>query len=153
MSCSSSSSIASSSFSPSASRTLRPLSSAGLWDAETMIPAASVPSAARNASAGVGTTPDDVDRHAQARRAGGDGGHEHVARATGVLADDDGSARADEVLGRRATERERGRGLQVDVRDAADAVGAEQAWHGWSFPLERGWATVRLSGRPRRRRL
>ena len=57
MSCSSSSSTASSSFSPSASRTLRPLSSAGLCEAETMIPAASSPSAARNASAGVGTTP------------------------------------------------------------------------------------------------
>ena len=57
ISCSSSSSTASSSLSPSASRTLRPLSSAGLCEAETMIPAASSPSAARKASAGVGTTP------------------------------------------------------------------------------------------------
>ena len=43
ISCSSSSSTPSSSFSPSASRTLRPLSSAGLCDAETMIPAAKSP--------------------------------------------------------------------------------------------------------------
>ena len=57
MSCSSSSSTASSSFSPSASSTFRPLSSAGLCEAETMIPAASSPSAVRNARAGVGTTP------------------------------------------------------------------------------------------------
>ena len=57
ISCSSSSSIASSSFSPAASRTLRPLSSAGLWDAETMIPAAKSPDPARNARAGVGTQP------------------------------------------------------------------------------------------------
>ena len=73
---------------------------------------------------------DDVDRHAQARRAGRDRGHEHVARAPRVLPDDDGAARPDEALRRRAAERERGRGLQVDVGDAADAVGAEQAWHG-----------------------
>ncbi len=43
MSCSSSSSTASSSFRPCSSRTLRPLSSAGLCEAETMIPAANLP--------------------------------------------------------------------------------------------------------------
>ena len=57
ISASSSSSRSSSSFRPLGSSTLRPLSSAGLCDAETMIPAANPPPPARNARAGVGTTP------------------------------------------------------------------------------------------------
>ena len=57
MSASSSSSTASSSLSPAESRTLSPLSAAGLCEAETMIPAANGPSPAMNARAGVGTTP------------------------------------------------------------------------------------------------
>ena len=57
MSCSSRSSTASSSLRPRPSSTLSPLSSAGLWDAETMIPAAKEPVPARNARAGVGSTP------------------------------------------------------------------------------------------------
>ena len=39
-----------SSLSPSRSRPLSPVPSAGLWDADTMIPAANSPSPARNAS-------------------------------------------------------------------------------------------------------
>jgi hypothetical protein len=33
-------------------------------------------------------------------------------------------------MGGRPAEGERGRRLEVDVGDTADAVGAEQAWHG-----------------------
>ena len=37
---------------------------------------------------------------------------------------------ADQVMGGRPAEGERGRRLEVDVRDTTDSVGAEQAWHG-----------------------
>ena len=94
-----------------------------------MIPAASSPSAVRNASAGRRHDADDVDVHAEARRARGDRGHEHVAGPAGVLADDDRAARPDEPLRGRPAERERRRRLEVDVRDPADPVRPEQAWH------------------------
>ncbi len=56
-SASSSSSTASSSLRPRWSSTLRPLSWAGLCDAETITPAANCPEPARKARAGVGRTP------------------------------------------------------------------------------------------------
>ena len=89
---------------PRSSSTLRPLSSAGLWEAETMIPAANSGWPARNASAGVGRTPVDVDVDAERRRPGRDGRHEHVAGSPRVLADDQRIARAHEPMGGRAAE-------------------------------------------------
>ena len=72
---------------------------------------------------------DDVDVRSEAARPGGDGRHEHVARSTGVLADDDRPTRPDEAMGDGPPEGV-GRGrLEVDVGDAADAIGAEQASH------------------------
>ena len=121
--------MASSSLSPSASRTLRPLSSAGLCEAETMIPAANGPVPARNARAGVGHDPDDVDVDAEARRAGRDRRHEHVARAARVLADDDRAARPGQPVRGRPAQGVGERRLEVDVGDAADAVRPEQAGH------------------------
>ena len=72
---------------------------------------------------------DDVDVDAEAGRPGDDGGHEHVARAARVLADDDRPAAADQPMGDRAPEGVGQGRLEVDVGDAADAVGAEQAGH------------------------
>ena len=148
MSCSSSSSIASSSFRPGRSSTLRPLSSAGLCDAETMIPAAKSPVPARNASAGVGTHAGEVDVGAEARRAGRDRGHEHVARAARVLADDERAARAGELVRRRPAEGVGERRLQVDVGDAADPVRAEEARHATAIGRgRRRWRPARVIGR------
>ena len=70
---------------------------------------------------------DHVDVHAQAGRAGRDGRHEHVPRAPGVLADDDAAARLDQPLRGRPAEGIGHRRLEVDIRDTADPVGAEQA--------------------------
>ena len=86
MSCSRASSAGSSSLRPRLSSTLRPLSSAGLCEAETMIPAANAPLPARKARAGVGRTPAILDVRAHARGAGGDRRHQHPARAPRVLA-------------------------------------------------------------------
>ncbi len=69
----------------------------------------------------------DVD--AEAGRAGGDRGDEHVARSAGVLADDEGAARTDEPARGRTAERVGEGGLQVDVRDATDPVRAEESGH------------------------
>ena len=70
-----------------------------------------------------------VDVRAHARRPGGDRRDEHVARSPCVLAHDQRPADADDLVRRRAPERERERGAQVDVRGAADSVRAEQAGH------------------------
>ena len=127
MSCSSSSSMASSSLSPSASRTLSPLSSAGLCEAETMIPAANGAGPGEVGEGRRRDDADDVDVDAEAGRAGRDGGHEHVARAARVLADDDGAAGAAQAVRRRPAEGVGEGRLEVDVGDAADAVGAEES--------------------------
>ena len=81
---------------------------------------------------------DDVDVDAEARRAGRDGGHEHVARAARVLADEDAPPGPDQVLRGRPAERVGQGRLEVDVGDATDAVGAEQAGHGVSRRARRG---------------
>ena len=65
----------------------------------------------------------------EARRPGGDRGHEHVARAARVLADDDRPAVPDQSVGDGPAEGVGRRRLEVDVGDAADPVRAEQASH------------------------
>ena len=70
---------------------------------------------------------DHVHVHAQAGRPGRDGRHEHVAGTAGVLADDDAAARADQSLRGRTAEGIGHRRLEVDIRDTADPIGAEQA--------------------------
>ena len=84
-----------------------------------------------------GDDADDMDVGSEARRAGGDGRHEHVARPARVLSDDDRAARPGQTMGDRPSEGVGDGGLQVDVGDTADPVGAEQARH------------RRLSRRPR----
>ena len=74
--------------------------------------------------------PDDLDLGAETAGAGRDGGHEHVARAPRVLAHDQGPTRPDQAVGGRPTEAVGESRFQVDVRDTADPVGAEQAGHG-----------------------
>ena len=54
-------------------------------------------------------------------------GDQHVAGPTGVLADHQRPAGADQVMGRGTAEGEGEGGLQVDVRDATNPVGAEEA--------------------------
>ena len=129
MSASSSSSMSSSSLSPRWSRTLSPLSSAGLCDAETMIPAAKSPWPARNARAGVGTTPtwwtSTPMLVAPAAIAATNMSHERRVS----WPDDERAARPDEPMGGRPAEGVRDRRLEVDVRDAADPVGAEEPGH------------------------
>ena len=73
--------------------------------------------------------PGHVHVAAQARGAGGDGGHEHAARAPGVLADHHGAARPRQLVRNGATERVGDGGPEVDVGDAADPVRAEEASH------------------------
>ena len=94
-----------------------------------MIPAAKSPCAGEERERRRRDDAGDVDVRAQARRAGGDRGHEHVARAARVLADDQRAARPDEAVRGRPPEGVGERRLQVDVGDAADAVGAEEACH------------------------
>ena len=108
-----------------------------------MIPAANGPCPAMNARAGVGTTPTMWTSTPEARRAGGDGRHEHVARSARVLADHDRPAATDQPVGDGPAEGVRERRLQVDVGDAADPVGAEQAGHGRSAPRPRATRTAR----------
>ena len=159
ISCSSSSSTASSSLSPASSSTLRPLSSAGLCDAETMIPAANVPCPARNASAGVGTTPTTWTSTprlvAPAAIAATNMSPERRVSWPTTMA----PPRPTRCVGDRPAEGIGGRRLEVDVGDAADAVGAEQAGHRGQPPLgcRRSAATcavmvtVTVDGRGRRR--
>ena len=79
---------------------------------------------------------DDVDVDAEARRAGDDGRDEHVPRAAGVLADDDGCTGLGQPTRRRPAEGV-GRGRpQVDIGDATDAVRAEQSSHRVARPAE-----------------
>ena len=66
---------------------------------------------------------------AEARRTGSDRGDEHVAGSPGVLAHHQRAVGTHEPMGRRAAERVGQRRLQVDVRDAADSIGAEEAGH------------------------
>ena len=72
---------------------------------------------------------DDVDVGAEAGRPGRQGGHEHVARAARVLADDDRTAAADQPRRHGPPERVGDGRLEVDVGHATDAVRAEQAGH------------------------
>ena len=66
---------------------------------------------------------------AEARRTGRDRGDEHVAGSPGVLAHDQRTSGTHEPVGRRAAERVGERRFQVDVRDAADSIGTEEAGH------------------------
>ena len=68
-------------------------------------------------------------RRRPARRAGRDRGHEHVARAARVLADDERAAGPDQPARGRPAEGVGERRLEVDVGDAADSVRAEEAGH------------------------
>ena len=72
---------------------------------------------------------DLMDVDAEAGRPGRDGRHEHVAGATGVLADDERSPTLPEVAGGGSTEVEREGRLEIDVGDATDPVRPEQSWH------------------------
>ena len=94
-----------------------------------MIPPMNIPRPARKARAGVGHDADRVDVDAEARRPGRDGGHEHVAGATRVLADDERSPIGPEVARGGSTEVEGEGRLEVDVGDATDPIRPEQSWH------------------------
>ena len=69
-----------------------------------MIPAANGPLPAMIREGRGRHDADDVDVDAEARRPGRDGGHEHVARATRVLPDDDRAAAPDQPMGDRPAE-------------------------------------------------
>ena len=56
-------------------------------------------------------------------------GDEHVPGPAGVLPDEEPATRTRQAAGDRSAERVREGGLQVDVRDAPDAVRAEEAAH------------------------
>jgi hypothetical protein len=73
---------------------------------------------------------DDVGVDAHAGRAGRDSRHEHVTRTAGVLPDNDRATAADEPMRDGAPQGVRQGRFQVDIRDTADPVGAEQACHG-----------------------
>ena len=92
-----------------------------------------------------------VDVDAEARRTGRDRGDEHVAGAPGVLADDERAALADELVGRGPAEGVGERRLEIDVGDAADAVGPEEPRH-VRAPPRRGPADGAAGGRRRRAR-
>ncbi len=89
--------------------------------------------------------PDPMDVDAQTGRPADDGGHEHVTRAAGVLADDDRPTGAGQSSCRRPTEIVGDGRLELDVGDAPDAVGTEQTRHLGSARGRRG------RGRRRRR--
>ena len=107
-----------------------------------MIPAANGPVAGDERERRRRHDADDVDVDAEARRPGDDGGHEHVARPARVLADDDRPATTGQAMRDRPPERVGEGRLQLDVGDAADAVGAEQAGHG-SAPADGDGAAER----------
>src|SRR4029077_16436113 len=73
--------------------------------------------------------PDPVDVDTEARRAAADPRHEHVARATGVLADDDRPAGPGQPGRRRPPQVVSDGRLEIDVGDAPDAGRPEQAAH------------------------
>ena len=73
-------------------------------------------------------------------------GDEHVARAARVLADDERAAAPDQPVGGRPAQGVGERGLEIDVRDAADAVRAEEAGHGYGSP-DGDRAASRVGGR------
>ncbi len=70
---------------------------------------------------------DDVDVDAERGRARGDGRDEHVTRPARVLAHHDRAAGAGEPVRGGPAEGVGEGGLEIDVGDATDAVGAEQA--------------------------
>ena len=107
-----------------------------------MIPAANVAAAGEERERRRGHDADQVDVDAHARRPGRDRRHEHVARAAGVLADDERAARPDELVGRRPAEGVGEGRLEVDVGDAADPVGAEEAGHRQGACRSTGTATA-----------
>ena len=129
ISCSISSSMPSSSLRPLPSRTFSPLSSAGLCDAETMIPAAKSPVPARNARAGVGTQPAIRTSAPRLVAPAAIAETNMSPGAARVLPDDELAALADEPMGGGAPERVGEGRLELDVGDAADPVGPEEAGH------------------------
>ena len=70
---------------------------------------------------------DGVNVHSEAGGAGHDRGYEHVARAAGVLTDDDAAALPGQAMRRGAAERIRESRLEVDVGYATDSIRAEQS--------------------------
>ena len=134
ISCSRASSAGSSSLRPRLSRTLSPLSSAGLWDAETMTPAANDPEPARKARAGVGRIPTTwTSRRGWPRRPPATrracSPERRVSWPSTI-----GATRAGQLVGHRPAQRVGQRRTQVDVGDAADPVGAEEAAHRQGAP-------------------
>ena len=105
------------------------MSSAGLWDAETMIPAAKSPVPARNARAGVGTQPATWTSTprlvAPAVIAATNMSPERRVSWPTTIA----PPWPDELVGGRPAEGVGEGRLEVDVGDAADPVGAEEAGH------------------------
>jgi hypothetical protein len=69
---------------------------------------------------------DHVHVDTETRGARGDRRDEHVTRAARVLAHDDAPARSGHPLRRRPAQRVGHRRFEVDIRDTADPVGAEQ---------------------------
>ena len=108
-----------------------------------MIPAANGPLPGHEREGRRRHDADDVDVDAEARRAGRDGRHEHVARATRVLARRRSPHRDRRAVGDGPAERVGEGRLQVDVGDAADPVGAEQAGHRGQPP---GWGDAPPDG-------
>ena len=78
-----------------------------------------------------------VDVGAGGGAAGHQRRHQHVARATRVLAHQDAATRAGQAGGDGAAQRVGQRGLEVLVGDAADAVGAEEVAHEASATVTR----------------
>ena len=70
-----------------------------------------------------------VDVRAHRRRAGDQGGRQHVAGAPRVLADHDGASGRHQAAHRRASQGVRQRGPQVHVGHPPDAIGAKETGH------------------------
>ena len=107
---------------PPRANSLMPLSRYGLWEAEITAPR-QLRRAASKATTGRGHDAEAVDDDAFAGQAGDERRLQHGRRQAGV-ATDDGFRAAEDTAGG-ATEVEGERGGEVDVGDAADAVGPE----------------------------
>ena len=98
----------------------------------------------------MGQTPSAVDVSAGAGASGHQRGHEHVARAAGVLAHEDVSTGSRQPGGDGSAEGVGERRLEVLVGDAADAVGAEEVAQDAADTVTRTVSGVmRTASRPR----
>ena len=129
MSCSSSSSTASSSFRPGRVEHLEAVVVGRVVRRRDHDPGRESPVPARKASAGVGTTAGDLDVDAEARRAGRIAATNMSPERRVSWPTTSAPPGPDELVGRRPAERVGERRLQLDVGDATDSVRAEEARH------------------------